>query len=77
VPCGTSLAPRGAASQRREEISRRTVPAGVLNKIGRSLRMRKEDRMSWLWVVSLVVAVVFGANLGIILMALFQVSDRR
>jgi hypothetical protein len=39
--------------------------------------MRKEDRMSWLWVVSLVVAVVFGANLGIILMALFQVSDRR
>jgi hypothetical protein len=38
--------------------------------------MRKEDRMSWLWVVSLVVAVVLGVNLGIILMALIQVSDR-
>ena len=38
--------------------------------------MRKEDRMSWLWVVSLLVAVVLGANLGIILMALIQVSDR-
>jgi hypothetical protein len=39
--------------------------------------MRKEDRMLGLWVVSLVVAVVFGANLGIILMALIRVSDRR
>ena len=38
--------------------------------------MRKEGRMSWLWVVSLVVAVVLGANLGIILMALIRVSDR-
>jgi hypothetical protein len=38
--------------------------------------MRKEGRMSWLWVVSLVVAVVLGVNLGIILMALIQVSDR-
>jgi hypothetical protein len=32
--------------------------------------------MSWLWVVSLVVAVVLGANLGIILMALIRMSDR-
>jgi hypothetical protein len=32
--------------------------------------------MSWLWVVSLVVAMVLGANLGIILMALIQASDR-
>jgi hypothetical protein len=38
--------------------------------------MRKEDRMSWLWVVSLSVAVVLGANLGAILMALIRVSDR-
>ena len=38
--------------------------------------MRKEGRMSWLWGVSLVVAVVLGANLGIILMALIRMSDR-
>jgi len=32
--------------------------------------------MSWMWLVSLVLAMALGVNLGVILMALIRVRDR-
>jgi ABC-type methionine transport system permease subunit len=36
------------------------------------MRRWKEGHMSWMWMITLVIALAIGVNLGVILMALIQ-----